>query len=67
MIRRFLFVAFVALFAFSEVAPLLFVGEAYAQDQPAPKKRKTLFDMLFGGDDAQSVQTIEDRSREGGR
>src|SRR5437762_1286730 len=50
MLRRLLIVIFVALFALVDLAPAL-VSNAFAQDQtqPAPKKRKTLFDMLFGG------------------
>lgn len=52
MIRRLLIALLVTLFALGEVAPVLVVGPAFAQDQPV-KKRKTLFDMLFGGDQQQ--------------
>jgi hypothetical protein len=51
MIPRALMLAFLALFAFGELAPALVVSEAWAQEQPAKKKRKTLLDMIFGDDD----------------
>jgi hypothetical protein len=52
MFRRILLLVLVALFAVSDLAPALIVSDAVAQDtqQPVKKKRKTLFDMLFGND-----------------
>lgn len=62
MLRRALLVAFLMLFAVGEVAPSLFVGSAIAQEQPQ-KKRRTLFDMLFGGgqpaEEAPAPQKVE--------
>jgi hypothetical protein len=57
MIRRLAIALFVTLFALGEMAPLLIVSPAFAQEQPV-KKRKTLFDMLFGGDQ-QEEQAVE--------
>lgn len=47
MFRRAIILILLALFAFSDVAPAIFVGDAVAQEQP--KKRRTLMDLLFGG------------------
>jgi hypothetical protein len=47
MFRRAFILVLLALFAFSDVAPSIFVGDAVAQEQP--KKRRTLMDLLFGG------------------
>jgi hypothetical protein len=48
MLRRVALILLVMFFVGGEVAPMLLVSPATAQEQ-APKKRKTLFDMLFGG------------------
>ncbi len=48
MFRRAIIVVLLALFAVSDVAPSFFVTDAVAQEQP--KKRRTLMDLLFGGD-----------------
>jgi hypothetical protein len=60
MLRRLLIALFVALFALADAAPAL-VSTAFAQDQtqPAPKKRKTLFDMLFGGGEPEVAPPAE--------
>jgi hypothetical protein len=50
MIRRAILLAFLALFALGELAPALVVSDAWAQEQPVKKKRRTLLDMLFGND-----------------
>jgi hypothetical protein len=49
MLRRVLILTVLALFAFGDLAPSLFVSDAAAQEQPVKKKRKTLMDLLFGG------------------
>jgi hypothetical protein len=50
MLRRLLVILFAGLFLCAEFAPSVLVSTAVAQEeQPAPKKRRTLFDMLFGG------------------
>ena len=56
MLRRAVILTILALFAFSDLAPSLFVGEAAAQEQPVKKKRKTLMDLLFGGGDDEQQQ-----------
>jgi hypothetical protein len=56
MFRRLLIVVILALFAFSDLAPSLFVGDAMAQEQPVKKKRKTLMDLLFGGGEEEQRQ-----------
>lgn len=56
MLRRAIILTILALFAFSDLAPSLFVGEAAAQEQPVKKKRKTLMDLLFGGGDDEQQQ-----------
>ena len=48
MFRRVLILVILALFAFGDLAPSLFVSEAAAQEQ-VRKKRRTLMDLLFGG------------------
>lgn len=60
MFRRLVLILLIALFAAGEIAPVL----VYAQDtgggdttQPAPPKRKTLFDFLFGGNGQDDQQT----------
>jgi hypothetical protein len=47
MLRRAIILVLLALFAFSDVAPSLLIGDAVAQEQP--RKRRTLMDLLFGG------------------
>lgn len=59
MIRRLFIVALVALFALSEVAPMLLVSDAMAQEQPVKKKRRTLMDMLFGTPEPQPEVAVE--------
>jgi hypothetical protein len=54
MLRRLIIVMLLAAFAFSDVAPSFFVGEAVAQEQRP--KRKTLMDMLFGGGEEEKPQ-----------
>jgi uncharacterized protein len=56
MFRRVLIVVILALFAFSDLAPSLFVGDAMAQEQQVKKKRKTLMDLLFGGGEEEQQQ-----------
>jgi len=56
MLRRAVILVILALFAFSDLAPSLFVGDAVAQEQPVKKKRKTLMDLLFGGGDDEQQQ-----------
>ena len=51
MLRRLTIIVLLALFATSDLAPSLIVGEAAAQEQ-VQKKRRTLMDLLFGGDEA---------------
>jgi hypothetical protein len=46
MFRRAIILVLLALFAFSDVAPSLLIGDAMAQEQP--RKRRTLMDLLFG-------------------
>jgi hypothetical protein len=55
MFRRAVILVLLALFAFSDVAPSFFIGDAAAQEQP--KKRRTLMDLLFGG--AEEEQPVE--------
>jgi uncharacterized protein len=57
MLRRAVILVILALFAFSDLAPSLIVGDAVAQEQPVKKKRKTLMDLLFGG--GEEEQQIE--------
>ena len=53
MLRRALILTILALFAFGDLAPSLFVSDAAAQEQPVKKKRRTLMDLLFGGGEEQ--------------
>jgi hypothetical protein len=54
MLRRLVIVMLVALFAVGEVAPSLSLAQDVAQAQV--KKRRTLFDFLFGNDDDEEEQ-----------
>ena len=56
MLRRAIILVILALFAFGDLAPSLFVGAAVAQEQPVKKKRKTLMDLLFGGGEEEQQQ-----------
>ncbi len=57
MYRRALLLTLLALFAFGDLAPSLFVSAASAQEQQQPvKKRKTLMDLLFGGGEEQAPE-----------
>jgi hypothetical protein len=56
MLRRFVILVLVALFAVSEMSPALVYAQDQTQSQPTKKKRKTLFDMIFGGNDDQQSQ-----------
>lgn len=56
MFRRILMVVLLALFAFSDLAPSLFVTDAAAQEQTVKKKRRTLMDLLFGGAEEEPVE-----------
>ncbi len=57
MFRRLILIVLLSLFAVAEFVPAL-VTSAYAQEQP--KKRKTLFDMIFGGGEEQpEVPVVE--------
>jgi hypothetical protein len=47
MYRRAILLTLLALFALGELAPMLVVGAAVAQEQPV-KKRRTLMDLFFG-------------------
>ena len=47
MLRRFLIVLFVALFAVGDMSASIVFAQDTTQQQPV-KKRRTLFDMLFG-------------------
>ena len=58
MLRRALVLAVLACFAFGEVAPVLFVSPAAAQEQPV-KKRRTLMDLLFGNNEPEPAPVIE--------
>jgi len=53
MLRRPLLVLLIALFAFGDMAATIAVAQDATQQQPVQKKRRTLFDMLFGGGDQQ--------------
>jgi hypothetical protein len=55
MLRRAVILVILALFAFGDLAPSLFVGEAVAQEQ-VKKKRRTLMDLLFGGGEEEQQQ-----------
>ncbi|HWA18693.1 MAG TPA: SGNH family hydrolase [Devosia sp.] len=55
MFRRLALIVVLMLFAGGELAPVLFVSPAIAQEQPQ-KKRRTLFDMLFGGGQQQAQE-----------
>lgn len=57
MFRRALLLMLLALFAFGDLAPSLIVSPASAQEQQAPKKRRTLMDMLFGGGEEKPAET----------
>ena len=56
MLRRALILVFIALFAFGDVSASLVFAQDATQQQPAPKKRKTIFDMLFGNNNDQQDQ-----------
>jgi uncharacterized protein len=51
VLRRIIIVLIIALFAAGELAPTLAFAQDASQDQPAPK-RKSIFDFLFGGGQA---------------
>ncbi len=55
MLRRAVILVILALFAFGDLAPSLFVGEAVGQEQ-VKKKRRTLMDLLFGGGEEEQQQ-----------
>ena len=58
VLRRFTIVVLIALFAIGDIAPSLVLAQDAGQAQAAPK-RKTLFDMLFGGgQDDQTPQPV---------
>ncbi|HZY67774.1 MAG TPA: hypothetical protein VFE52_04260, partial [Devosia sp.] len=57
MIRRVTILVLLALFAFGDLAPSFFVGEAVAQEQT--RKRRTLMDLLFGGQEEEPRPPVE--------
>ncbi|MEO6394634.1 MAG: SGNH family hydrolase [Devosia sp.] len=60
MIRRLLLIVLLMLFALGEIAPALLVSAAQAQEEKKPKKRKTLFDMIFGEEETKPEVPVVD-------